>query len=237
MAYLDGDDYWTSRHKLQWQADLLDRHPDLGLCFHPIYAEYEQEGGRRQPLYPPGRRARYTLEELLQANFIAHASVMYRHIAFTDLPEILKRAPFADAAVHVMHAQQGAIGYVDEVLAVRRMTGQGMQTSLKEVVRYERSLQLLELLDEMLEFRYHGTVQATKEFTRFRIFLAQGKRREALLALRRCLQEKPDHLGIRWMGWRNIVGELLFLGRYARLKQRLIAVRPVHGHRARRERK
>lgn len=33
IAYLDGDDYWTSEEKLQMQADFLDSNPDFSMCF------------------------------------------------------------------------------------------------------------------------------------------------------------------------------------------------------------
>ena len=34
VALLDGDDYWSSSHKLQKQVDFLDQHPDFAISFH-----------------------------------------------------------------------------------------------------------------------------------------------------------------------------------------------------------
>src|SRR4051794_3890726 len=34
IAYLEGDDYWTSSAKLQQQVDFLDQHADFAICFH-----------------------------------------------------------------------------------------------------------------------------------------------------------------------------------------------------------
>ena len=36
VANLDGDDYLTSAHELQKQADFLDAHPECSICFHAI---------------------------------------------------------------------------------------------------------------------------------------------------------------------------------------------------------
>jgi glycosyltransferase involved in cell wall biosynthesis len=38
IAFLDGDDYWTSPHKLQKQLDFMTSHPELTLCWHDFRA-------------------------------------------------------------------------------------------------------------------------------------------------------------------------------------------------------
>ena len=43
IAFLDGDDYWTSPFKLQKQVDLLDNNPELSMCFHNIKVFHENE--------------------------------------------------------------------------------------------------------------------------------------------------------------------------------------------------
>ena len=34
IALLDGDDYWTSPHKLQKQVDFMEDHSEFSMCFH-----------------------------------------------------------------------------------------------------------------------------------------------------------------------------------------------------------
>src|SRR5918993_30043 len=41
IALLDGDDYWTSPHKLQRQAEFLDAHSECVLCFHKVAVVYQ----------------------------------------------------------------------------------------------------------------------------------------------------------------------------------------------------
>src|SRR6266542_522725 len=36
VALLDGDDYWTDRHKLQKQVDFLNTNTEFALCFHNV---------------------------------------------------------------------------------------------------------------------------------------------------------------------------------------------------------
>ena len=47
VALLDGDDYWTSPHKLRKQVDFLDSHPECSMCFHNAQVFYED--GSREP--------------------------------------------------------------------------------------------------------------------------------------------------------------------------------------------
>jgi hypothetical protein len=43
---LDGDDYWTSPHKLRKQIEFLDSRPDCAICFHNVTVVYD---GSREP--------------------------------------------------------------------------------------------------------------------------------------------------------------------------------------------
>ena len=77
VALLDGDDYWTSEHKLQRQAQFLDSHPDCAMCFHNAVVVYED--GSREPRNwtPPQQKEFSTLEDIWMGNFIATCSTMF----------------------------------------------------------------------------------------------------------------------------------------------------------------
>jgi len=125
-ALCDGDDYFTDPQKLQKQVDFLTANPDCGLCFHPVQVVYE-DGTQRQRIYPPlellprGVRSHYYLADLLQANIIQTNSVMYRWRFREGLPDWFRSdlVP-GDWYWHILHAEMGKIGFLNEIMGVYR---------------------------------------------------------------------------------------------------------------------
>jgi glycosyltransferase involved in cell wall biosynthesis len=130
VALCDGDDYFTDPLKLQTQADLLDARPDLALCFHLTRVSYQDVPGKDW-VYPPrdmlpgGYRPRYALTDLMARNLMQTSSVMYRWRFGPVLPDwfILATMP-SDWYLHLLHAEQGDIGFIDKVMSVYRRHGQ-----------------------------------------------------------------------------------------------------------------
>ena len=76
IAFLEGDDYWTSCDKLQRQVDFLDTHPDYAICCGrvTILNEIRVESGG----VPSSKAGTYAIADLLQANFIATCTSVCR---------------------------------------------------------------------------------------------------------------------------------------------------------------
>ena len=56
IAYLDGDDYWTSPAKLARQVEFLERNPDCANCFHDVSLIYDEAGMPSGTISPRLRR-------------------------------------------------------------------------------------------------------------------------------------------------------------------------------------
>jgi glycosyltransferase involved in cell wall biosynthesis len=137
VALLEGDDYWTDRRKLQRQADYLDAHPGCAMCFHNV----EVRSPDRTVLYnAPDQKPISTLEDLLQQHFIATCSVMYRAGLFQDFPAWFYSFPCGDWPLYIFNAEHGAIGYINEVMAVYRKHGTGLWSGLSGTERLEMRL-------------------------------------------------------------------------------------------------
>jgi glycosyltransferase involved in cell wall biosynthesis len=138
VAPCDGDDYFTDPLKLQTQADLLDARPGLALCFHLTRVSY-QDASREDWVYPEpemlpgGVRPRYSLPDLMACNLMQTSSVMYRWRFGPVLPDwfILATLP-SDWYLHLLHAEQGDIGFIDKVMSVYRRHKQATYYTVEE---------------------------------------------------------------------------------------------------------
>ncbi|UXY14480.1 glycosyltransferase [Chitiniphilus purpureus] len=117
VAHLDGDDY-ALPGKLVRQVAFLDAHPECIMVAHQVWLE-DMASGERYGHYlnfpaPPVSDLLYLVEH---SCFFAHSSKMYRRVAntYAQVPD-----DCADFWLHVWHASQGKVGYIDEPLGVYR---------------------------------------------------------------------------------------------------------------------
>lgn len=130
VALCEGDDYWTDPLKLQKQANYLDAHPECSLCFHPVIMHWEN-GSEPDSIFPtPNQRFNKTtlvLKDLLKQNFIQTNSAMYRWRFHKDSLDLLPDNILpADWFLHLLHAQVGNIGFIDQVMGVYRRHAGGV---------------------------------------------------------------------------------------------------------------
>lgn len=81
IALCEGDDYWTSPHKLQKQVEVLQRRPGATLCFHGV-KEVNEKGITLKEIHQEAPQdAPPTLRELLARSFIPTCSSLFRRNA------------------------------------------------------------------------------------------------------------------------------------------------------------
>ena len=135
VQQLDGDDLFTGDEKLRIQADFLDEHVECASCFTASH-EVDADGHRTSPARPPpGRRARYTLEDFAARNLAHSGSVMLRAALVPELPGWLAELPAVDWPLHVLHLQHGDAGYVDADLSAHRVHPGGIWSCLDSAGR------------------------------------------------------------------------------------------------------
>ena len=197
IAILDGDDYFTSPHKLQKQVDFLNAHPECMICFHnvtPVYAD-GSKGSRN--LCPEDQKEITDVEQLLWGNFIPSCSIMYRREPVVQLPDWFFTAKVGDWPINIFKAQFGKIGYLNEVLSAYRVHAAGAWSLRNRSHQLLTTIKVLDNIDRDLNFKYSHTIRAAKTrilFELAELYLQRGHARFALVPVKR---------GLRFSGGRH----------------------------------
>lgn len=119
IALCEGDDYWTDSSKLDRQYRYMESHSNDYLVFHPVEVK-DELSNKIIGCYPDDQISKtYTLEELLDHNFIQTNSVLYRNIGPYKDNNVNNMLPL-DWYIHLYHARCGEIGFIDRRMAVYR---------------------------------------------------------------------------------------------------------------------
>jgi glycosyltransferase involved in cell wall biosynthesis len=158
VAFLEGDDYWTTPDKLQKQVEFLDGHPECAFCFHNAVV-VDQHGSARPELFcAPDQPEISSLEDLLAGNFVASCTVMLRRELVTELPPWFAELYMNDWPMLMLAAQHGNIGYLRDVMAAYRVHSRGLWSALDRLRRAEETARLYEVVGSRLDRRYGPTV-------------------------------------------------------------------------------
>jgi len=201
VAILDGDDYWTSRHKLQKQVDYLDRHPGCTICFHNV--RVVQEDGSQEPRHTQyeDQKEISTLEDLLEGCFIATCSAVIRQAVCSQLPSWYTDDPCGDWSLFLRAANHGTIGYLSEVLAVYRLHPSGMWTGKSRVEQLQLVIEFYEHLPGRLPAQYTARIGTLLARAWYELALEHEQARNSKAAQQcydRCARVEPDSRRFKW---------------------------------------
>ena len=129
VAFLDGDDYWTSNDKLQRQVDFLDGHQQCSMCFHKAIVIRDDGGAAPREFTATTLPTITQLPDLLRGNYIVGCTAMIRRDVLQDIPAWYEHAPYGDWPLYVFAAQRGSIGFLPEAMSVYRLHDEGVWSS------------------------------------------------------------------------------------------------------------
>jgi len=137
IAYLDGDDYWTSREKLAKQVAFLEANPDCHDCFHDVSLVYDEAGVPTGNVSPRFAEEHFGLEQIVMECFPPAPSMMFRRNIFEELEREAFDSAWLDWIIHVQAATHGPLGYLPQTLAAYRVHRGGMFSALDRVSQLE----------------------------------------------------------------------------------------------------
>jgi glycosyltransferase involved in cell wall biosynthesis len=153
IAILEGDDYWTSPHKLAQQVALLDSRPGWSSCFHRATLFFDDGSQPSRPATPAFDRDVFELDDLIRACFIPFLTVMFRRDVLAGTPEWVFSYPWFDWLFHVFCARRAPIGFLDEDMAAYRVHSRGNWSARDRDAQIEQDLKVYERLSRELPER------------------------------------------------------------------------------------
>jgi glycosyltransferase involved in cell wall biosynthesis len=141
IAFLDGDDYWVSKDKLQKQFEFMESHPDSAVTYHQVY-RIAPDGVIFAAI--DGLDHRGTVDDAILDCFLPACSAMYRRSAMGIPPEWIRDLPAGDWPMAIIAAEKGYIDKVEGPVAHYRWHANGAWLGQTLV---QRALSKLVVLD------------------------------------------------------------------------------------------
>lgn len=156
VAVLEGDDYWTSPHKLRRQSDFLSDHWECDLC-STNYFVYEEDRAQFTPRVPVATGHRFiTARELIADNIVGNFSTcMYRRTALARLPAAMFDIKSYDWITNIVLARTSVIGFIQEPMSIYRLHASGVWSQTPHLEKLKVQLELLPSYDALTDHIFH----------------------------------------------------------------------------------
>ncbi len=188
VALLEGDDYWTSDLKLQKQIDFLEANPGFAICFHNVTGHFEDSRQGDFKYVPADQPEEMELADLLADNVIPTCSAVFRRAMADPLPDWLFELKMADYPLHVLTAQHGKIGYINQVMGLYRIHTGGVWTRMNGLSRQQQTVRFFQHLVKGLNPENRGAAKLQLARRYWGLGLEHEARGERGLALKTFLR-------------------------------------------------
>jgi glycosyltransferase involved in cell wall biosynthesis len=158
LAFLDGDDYWTSNDKLQRQVDFLDMHQQCTMCFHNVMVVRDDGSMLKREFTATNLPTITELPNLLRGNYIAGCSAMIRRDTLQEIPTWYEHANYGDWPLYVFAAQRGSIGFLPAIMGAYRVHDKGLWSSASRDRQIQGMIQFYKSISAHLGVPYRPQI-------------------------------------------------------------------------------
>lgn len=163
LAICEGDDFWTSPHKLQKQVELLERHPEAVMSVALTDFFRQEDGVVERVRTTTASSSELIYFEELQGLYFHTSTYVIRAILFSAVvrDHFFGNTAMGDTALRAILITHGPFAVLPEVVSVYRITGAGIWTALSQEHRLAWEFQVAKRLTTTLTGR-HSDAQRTK---------------------------------------------------------------------------
>ena len=188
IALCDGDDYWIDNLKLKKQVDLMEKHRDVAITFHPcVFLDEKLNAFRKQNISTIDYD--YSFKNLLVNWYIPTASILFRNNGvINNLPLWFIEVASGDIALVMLLFEQGEFKLIEEHMSVYRQNASGVSVlhnktrmihyrsflynRLNEHFNYKYEEDIYEALFELMQVYKPDLVKWKKELTAKELLIA-----------------------------------------------------------------
>lgn len=146
FIFLDGDDFYNDKRKLQKQIEILDKaeNQKYVACAHNMY-EFDEEKGINRPFLKKNHVLKLSGKTYWGRYYFHPNSIMFRSKYIKEIPRELVLDYFNDNTITFCFLKYGGIYYLPDIMASYRQTGDGIWTGHSQFINYLRNLMDLDL--------------------------------------------------------------------------------------------
>lgn len=186
IAICEGDDYWVDSLKLQKQADILDKNPELmAVVTNSMVVDTEGKtlSNRMARIVPENREGRYSLHDYLKnVHHYPTAAVLYRNNHRLEVQRMMRHTKnkyLGDWTLWAILHSFGDFYYLDDVTSAYRINPTSLTHTVDRVGRAKANLTICQSLSEVLPPEYSPYLKKAG-WMYFSVFMAYRKEKKLL---------------------------------------------------------
>jgi len=154
ICYIDGDDYWVSKNKIEAQLRFLEEHEEC-VATASNTALVDTTGKQTGLLIERPYKERHGIIDLIDGSTYFHSSsILYRNIFKHGLPKSQSHPLAGDWFLSMLFAEHGQIHYINEVMSAYRINPKGIWNSLSELERQIHNIDGMAAYDRLFKHKY-----------------------------------------------------------------------------------